>query len=629
MNKITLTVLAILALAWAGCPSAMAQENVLEGEVTVGGAWTLDDIDDDEDGALGGVEYESVVDKDLTVDLGADLSLRTGGVAFDGQARYRDGDDQEYSADLSLERILIYKTDYNRFLHRLDHDELANLEGHVFDLAANGGGGLTVPELGPAGTIGSAAVYHTDHNPMEDYSITRSEWNNGVTFHIPMMPALTLGFDHRLEKRQGCAQALTTSKCSACHIEGYSQDIHEVTNDYMPRASLRLGAVGVEYSYLHREFRDKSDDMEQTYNGLAVPSHLNAFVNRLQFANVSGSLPFEETPDSMKDTHTLKARWDLNPQNVLTGGVIYSKSTNQDTDGSYDPLTGQFGRDLELDSTSVMAKWHSRFSRTFSFNVQGTYQTLDGDDVYVDVYDDLHTIALAPDSTAPANRELATGYGLPAGYWDFARKSGYDRDVVTAGLDASWRLLTGVTLHGGYEFRYVDRENGDEYEVPSESKEHTLNVAGDWRINRGLKLRLDYTLSLTDDAYAMHKAVCTQDVSGMGYAGPGTALYDYPRSYYPAIYDARTGTRSNVPNTTHEIKIRTSWNPVHLVSTSLYAKYRMAKNDEVDGDDWQQDMFTGGINVVLTPNDKMVFAAGYNYFNDKYESMFCIAIYDG
>jgi hypothetical protein len=84
-----------------------------------------------------------------------------------------------------------------------------------------------------------------------------------------------------------------------------------------------------------------------------------------------------------------------------------------------------------------------------------------------------------------------------------------------------------------------------------------------------------------------------------------------------------------VPNTTHEIKIRTSWNPVHLVSTSLYAKYRMAKNDEVDGDDWQQDMFTGGINVVLTPNDKMVFAAGYNYFNDKYESMFCIAIYDG
>jgi len=629
MKRIAFTVLAILALAWAGCPGAMAEEKVLEGEVTLGGMWTLDDIDRDEDGAVGGVEYNSAVDKNLTVDLGADLSLRSGGLAFDGQAHYQDGDDQEYAGALSLQRVLLYKTDYNRFMHRLGHDGLSNLEAHIFDLAANGGGGLTVASLGAAGTIGSAAVYHTDHNPLDEYAVTRSEWNNGVTFHIPMIPELTLGFDHRMEKRQGCAQARTMSKCSACHVEGYSRGVHEVTNDYIPKASLRVGALGIEYSFLHREFNDKSDDLEQTYNGLVVPAHLNSFVNRLQYANMSGALPFDETPDSTKDTHTLKARWDVNPQNVFTAGFAYSRSTNEDTGGSYDPLMGQFGKDLELDSTSVTAKWHSRLTRALSFNVRGSYQTIDGDDVYVDVADDLYTIALAAGSTAAANRDLATGYGLPAGYWDFTRESGYNRDVVTAGVDASWRIMTGVTLHGDYELRYVDRDNAEEYEVPSETTEHTFDIAGDWRIDRSLKLRLGYTLSLADDAYAMDKAVCPPDVSGAGYAGPGTALYDYSRSYYPAIYHARTGTRSNLPNTAHEFKARTTWSPMQLVSTSLYAKYRLAENDEVDGNEWEQDLFTGGINVVLTPSEKMVFSAGYNYFNDKYESLFCIAIYDG
>ncbi len=618
-----LATLVLVMFVWSG---ALAEEKTAEGTVRIGGIWTVDDIDSDEDGAKG-TEYDSTSDRNASWDLGGNISLRNGGITLDADARYKVGDDQEYNAELSLMRILTYKTSYNRLYHRLDHDSLENLEAHIY---SNSGTGLFLDLDGDGvndkneEVIGSASVYHTDLGAGDDYYVTRSEWENHLVFHIPQFPALTIGFDHRMEKRQGMEQARTMSKCSSCHVVGDSKDIHELTNDYVPKVSLRLGSVSVEYSYLHREFNDKSEEMEMNYNALAT-SNL-AFYNRLQFSSDEGSLPYAETPDSQKDTHTVKARWDLNRDNVITAAFVHSKSTNLSADGSYDPLYGDFGDNLELDSTAVMAKWHNRFSRSLSFTLKGKYQTLDNDSVYVDVND---RVNIYTDGLTLGEGYNTTNPEVDTGYWDFTRLSGYDMDIVTLGFDMVWRLNHRFTLRGEYEFQYEDRENARAHEVPVNTKEHTFKLAGDWRINHSLKMDFGYKLVMVDDPYAYLKATCTPYSSFGDYGGPPGDLYTWDRSYRPTIYEPRTGVRSNQPSQVHEFTFKASWLPMHMVSTSWHAKYRSAVNDEVSGFDWQQDLFTAGLHVVLTPSEKTAFNVGYNYFYDKYESMYCVAIYDG
>jgi len=588
----------------------------------------MDDIDEDEDGAKG-TEYNSLVEKNANWDLGADFSFRTGGFAFDADAHYQDVEDQEYGAALDLNRILVFKTDYSRFLHRLDHDSLENLMGHIF---AAPGKGLYYDFNGDGTNnkndeiIGSASVYHTDFGAGEDYHITRSEWNNHLAFHIPTLPEVTIGFDHRMEEREGVEQARTMSKCSACHVVGVSKDVHEITNDYIPKVTVRVGTLALEYSFMHREFDDKSDDMSLVYNALS-PTNLG-FTNRLQFDSRTGELPFSRTPDTEKDSHTVKARWDIMSGHTVTAGFVYSKSTNLETDGGYDPLTGEFNEDLELDSTTIMAKYHGRISRAFSVTIHGKYQTLDNDDVYVDVVDRANGDGTTL-GDGYASSVLGAEEGLDTGFWDYNRKSGYDLDITTIGFDVAWRPLHGVTLRGGYEFHYEERDNADAHNVPDDTTEHKFKLSGDWRINHSLRLSLGYKLDLIDDAYGLEEAVCAPDGSYGEYGGPPGDLYDYSRAYDPRIYSQREGLRSNQPTTVHEASFKANWTPINMVSTSLHAKYKYANNDEVDGRDWQQDLFTGGFNVVVSPSEKMVFAAGYNYFNDKYESMYCIAIYDG
>ena len=630
MKRFVIVMVCAFLAAGLGWTKALASEDsVAEGSVTVGGSWTMDDIDDDESGAKG-TEYNSLVSKDANWDLGGGLSIRAGMFNLDADAHYQDGDDQEYGAALDLNRYIVYKTDYNRFLHRLDHDEMENLVAHIFSAP---GKGLFV-DFNNDGTnnknaeiVGSAAVYHTDFGLGDEYEITRSEWNNHVKVNLPQIPGLTLGFDHRMEKREGTQQARTMSKCSACHVVGVSKDVEEVTNDYSPKATLRIGPVALEYSYMHREFDDKSDDLSLVYNALAT-SHLG-FTNRLQYDDRTGALPFSRTPDTEKDTHSLKARWDVAQGQVVTAGFIYSKSTNLETDGkAYNPLTGEFNEDLEMDSSTFMAKYHGRLGHHLSVTVHGKYQTIDGDEVYVDVVDRANG-----DGTTLGDgygtSTLGAAEGLATGYWDYTRRSGYDLDLSTLGFDVAFRPMRGLTLKGGYEFHYEERDNYESHDVPEDTTEHTIKLGADWRMNHALRLNLGYTFQLIDDPYSLYNAVCAPDGSYGEYGGPPGSLYDYSRSYDPRIYSQREGTRSNQPTSVHELAFKANWTPVQMVTTSMHAKYKYANNDDVDGRDWQQDMFAAGFNVVLTPSENMVFAAGYNYFNDKYESMYCIAIYDG
>ncbi len=679
MKRYLTTMVTGFALSVAICSLAISadEQKALEGELKVGGTWMLEDLDEpsitDEalrdktsassfsvgkaPGAKGAAEYMDIADKESSVFTGADLNFRNKNFDFDFSGRYESSRDQDYYLKGAASRIFLFETDYSIFKHRLDHDYMENLNAHIFragpSTAANNGDPVGLPFApGSAGaannaafytafpdkdpntagyqngmsTLGAANVYNTDWDVAGRYYANRSEWNNNMKVNIPALPGLKFAFDHRQERRSGCKQAQTMSKCSACHIESYSKSINETTNDYIPKVSFQAEALNVEYSFLHRDFEDSSQEMMNGYNSMAE-AHVPGFSPLLQFPAysnntlVSGSevLPFSRTPDSTKDSHNMRLRYDIDAHNTITGGMVYSKTTNTQTDGGVaglfsNQLVGLYGDDLELESTALMAKWNSRLTKVLNLTVHGKYQTLNNDNVAIDVND---------------GRTLGKYTNEPYSTLDFTRTSGYDLDILSAGFDLAWRAMHGMTVSGGYEFHQEDRQNYEHHDVPETTQEHTFKLKGDWRVNKKVNLGLGYKLQLTDDPYALYGAICPPDAGFATYAGPATAGTDYNRTYEPNIYAARQATRSNQAETAHEFTLKGSFTPMQMLTSNLYGKYRYAENSDLGGSDWTQDLFTAGLNVVATPSQKVTLTAGYNYFYDTYESMYCVAIYDG
>ena len=622
---------AIFALAIAGASAVFAEDDGkwYSGELKVGATTALDKLHGDESGAKGGAEYNSSVGYKWTTYLGGNLELSKNGFDFDADALYRDVDDQEYGGMVSLRRILIYKADYGRFLHRLDHDYMENLEAHIFPPASTGWKNWAKsPDLSGINggkTVGSANVYHTDLAPDEMFEVTRSQLQHGVKLNIPQIPNLKFSFNHRFEQRKGERQAMTNSKCLACHIVSRSQKIDETTNDINPKLSLSIGTLAMEFSYMHREFDVDNEDLTNIYNGLKKKE---LFQNRLQYDNTTGALPYSRTPDSTKDTYKGKIRWDINADNTFVANYVYSQSTNRSTRGAYDILTGNYGQELDLDSNIVNARFHSRLSRALSLNVFGKYQNLDNENV-----DIRKNVRKNPAGAPGGDVTLSEGYINKSGYSYFeeeeVRHSGYNSDTYEVGTDITWRIMRGLRLRAGYEFKREQRNNYRYHNVTHSTKEHIVTLSTDWRASHDLKFDFDYKFEYYNDPYVLKEAECTPDGSYGAYAGLPAGLYDVTRAYDPAIYSQRVAARSNLPEYVHEFKFKTHWHPMAMLNTNAYVKYRYANNSDVDGRDWTRNFLVAGFSGTITPVKDFVFTAGYTYLYDSYDSQYCIAIYDG
>ena len=622
---------AIFALATAWVPGVYGSENEkwYSGELRVGATTALDKLHGDESGAKGGAEYNSLVGYKWTTYLGGNLELSKNGFDFMADGLYRNVSDQDYRGNVSLRRIVIYKADYNRFLHRLDHDYMENLQAHIFPPASTGwsnwGSSPELANINGGKTVGTANVYHTDLAPDEMFKITRSQLEHGVKLNIPQLPNLKFSFNHRLEQRKGERQAMTNSKCLSCHVVARAQRVDETTNDISPKLSLTLGTLSMEFSYMHREFDAQNEDLTNVYNGL-VGKEL--FQNRLQYDRTTGEVVYARTPDSTKDTYKGKIRWDINSHNTFIANYVYSRSTNRSTTGAYDILTGNYGKELDLDSNIIYARYHSRLSRALSLNVFGRYQNLDNENV-----DIRKNVRRNPPGAPGGDVTLSEGYIDYSGYTFFEeeelRRSGYNSDTYQLGTDITWRLMRSLKLKAGYEFKREQRNNYSYHNVPHSTKEHLVTLSTDWRLKRGMKLDFDYRFEYYEDPYVLKKAQCPPSGSYGAYGGLPADLYDVTRAYDPAIYSRRVASRSNMPEYAHEIKLKGHWQPANNISTNVHVKYRYANNSEVDGADWTRNFLMAGFSTTFTPIKDFVFTAGYTYLYDSYDSQYCIAIYDG
>ncbi len=630
MKRITyILVMAVFALALIGASVAAAEDDGAwyEGSLKAGTTWTAQGrLHADESGSKGGLEYNALVGKRWTGVFGGDINAEKDGWAINFDGLYRDVNDQDYEGMLSLKRVVVYKADYSRLYHRLGHDNLNNLEAHVFRGADAAGGQQPrwvypgdYPDPGDLETIGTASVYHTDLDPTNQYAVSRELLKHSVAFHIPQIPEFGLSFQHRYEQRKGDRQAMTNSKCRSCHIVSDTQQIKETNNEYGPKLNLRIGTMALEYSYLHREFSVDNEAMEMTYNTSGDP-----FQNRLQYDKTDGNLPYSRVPENRRNKHNAKFRWDVNEHTTLNAFYLYTNNQNISTRGDYDILTGNYDDTAKLKDNTFGGKITTRVMHGLTLNFFGKYQALDNSDVYVEANE-------RESGTPPIT--LAEGYEN-AGYepyyeTEYERVSGYDSNNWKIGISAAWRVLRNLKLNGEYEFAKENRDHYAHHHVPESTKEHLIKLGADYHLSHALKFALDTKFVFIDDAYRLDHASCTPDEEFGGYGGLPDDLYDMSRAYEPAIYGERTASRSNRPDQIYEVKFKTYWNAMSMLNTNFHIKYRYSKNGEIDGRDWNNNFLMTGLNIMANPIRNLTIAGGYTYMYDSYDSQYCIAIYDG
>ena len=652
MKRITyILVMAVFALALIGASVAAAEDDGAwyEGSLKAGTTWTAQGrLHADESGSKGGLEYNALVGKRWTGVFGGDINAEKDGWAINFDGLYRDVNDQDYEGMLSLKRVVVYKADYSRLYHRLGHDSLSNLEAHVFSGSGSAGGQTPRTDgsysTGGRNTIGTASVYHTDMDPTNQYAISRQLFNHSVDFHIPQIPGLGISFHHRYEQRAGDKQAMTNSKCRACHIVSDTQQIKEINNDYGPDVNLRIGTMAFSYSYRHREFNVDNEDMSMIYNKTLGPSSLGGdredFRNRVQYNYDSGELPYSRVPENRRDKHNAKFRWDLSEHTTLNAYYLYSSNENISTRGAYDALTGNYDDTLKLKDNTFGGKITAHVMHGLTLNLFGKYQALDNSDVYVEK-EQLHNSYTAGGGDTMTLAEGYIAHGAdPAEVHEYIepeyeRVSGYDSNNFKIGISAAWKVLRNLKLNGEYEFTKENRDHYAHHHVPESTKEHLFKLGADYHFSHSLKFALDTKFALIDDAYRLNDATCTPDGTygeygaKTGNTAAAANQYDLERAYAPAIYDRRTADRSNRPDQIYEVKFKTYWNAMSMLNTNFHIKYRYSKNGEIDGRDWSNNFLMTGLNIMANPIRNLTISGGYTYMYDSYDSQYCIAIYDG
>lgn len=628
----------VLVLVLAG--QAKAEEKPLEMEVSVGGS-----VNNYKDSPNRAAEYKSQVGMDSSWYLGGKLRFNTKDLILNFEGNYIEKNDQRYQGSLDFRRLFTIKSSYNRFWHRLDRDLLENLQAQSTELR---GGTFITPQKQPIPGMSdmkdidndgnyegsSASVWHSSYETHQKYGISHSFWTNEAVLRLPTLPGTTVGFTHRFEERKGWDQARTLSKCSSCHVAAYSREIKEFTNDYMPYIETHLGKWTLKYSFMYRNFSSGDDVLRHLYLNAQGPVH-NAPLNpsfgssnpsqfpgegALNYDYSKGELPFARTPDSEKWQHLLKAKWDISPMQSLNLGFVYSKARNNNSDdaeGGVGNLYGDFGKNLEVKYSALTGNWHWRLRKDMTLTVKAKYHRMDGDDVYIDLPTYLYPIK--------------DQYGNDARNFDFNRKSAYDEDAFILATDLSWRYSRKWLFRFGYELEYTDRNNAKEHHVTSDTTKHLFKVGATWKPLNGLKVKADYKYLYIDSPYAFKHAACPKEalattVGGTDYTPVPNLTNDW---YSYIVYGRRQAETSNQPKYSHDLALKLDYLLNAKTNVNAYLKYLNAKNDDVDGYDWEQNTFTGGINFNFIPHEKIGINLGYNYFLDKYQGMLCSSLYHG
>ncbi len=590
-------------------------EGSVTGSISVGAS-----LNHDKDNNTLASEYSSMADRDTREVVGGSLHIHSDKTVVGVEGMYFGPDEQEYQGHLDIGRIFQMHGKYQEFWHRLGQDELLNMEAqsvgasqgamlwHTFEYA---------PGYGTDNTgVGAQSNNTNSLVPDHEFGISRREFEATGKIKFPTVPGLTIGVHQRSERRSGNQQVMSMTKCGSCHIVAHDKDIDETTRDIKPFVQYNMGKLSLEYSYLYRKFMNDGNSVIHHYDDATNP--LNAASLLGARLNYSGSdQVISQTPETRKQVHSVKAKYDVSIDQNFYAGYVYANMENNDAD----PMTAgvTYGKSsLETDYNAGMFTWHNRFSKNLMMNVSARYQTIDADDISINL----------PQTDTGNNVAGNNNY-------DWTRDSDEDRDIMTLKADLRYRLNRDVTLRGSLEYEDVDRDNC-EFLVDSNTTTYKAKAGTTWRIARGLRLKADYKFTYVDEPYTFKDSVYPNETDPTSpYYNPAAdgvfniATASGGEIYSTVVYGMRKLNTSTTAENKHDIKLKANWNVAANMDLAGYVRYTYGDNDSDINYDYEDEIIDSGLDFTFSPMADMTASFGYNYYLHDTDSALYIPFYHG
>ncbi len=541
--------------------------------------------------------------------------------------------DQQYQLDVDAQRVLRLKTDYQVLEYWKDRETLDQMG--ATGRADTGGSQPSVTtdkifaELGEAGLPTSVGGGTINYDPLEaherelsnTYIGTRREFKGDVSVTLPTMPNVSFHTGWRSETRQGMEQAIGVTKCDNCHVTASGKEIDERTDELTFGATGHFGKVTVEYDYLQRTFNERAAAPDRYYETVGNGLGYN-LIYPLRVAGVQPGQNYEyaRTPDSKKDSHSIKGRVDLTAATALTASYVKSdvESSKDATQTEYNLESDQLRTEFE----SFGAKLSHRFSNGLRLSLRGSSYEITADDNIISI---------------DAREGIAAWPGEVDEHWHTTAT----REAHELGADLVYRLTTGTTARFGYEYEEVDREE----EELGHTKTHTLKAALKSRINKNLSGRISYQYQSIDEpmagahvGIAQGDSLATEDPlgSGLWYYDvtnlPGDRGINLPATaadrvwYWTDVYPNRLLESTNQAEDVHELKFSSTWSPKNNLAATLFARVRLEENDRVK---YEQSTYVPGLSIWYAPTSKMNLTMAYTFNKQETENQMCVGWYHG
>ncbi len=606
-------------------------EDIMKGHVEVG----ISGMDIDDNPARVN-EYIETSDEDHpNVNPAFDLGLDYFGedVAADVDINYKGSDSYDMSIGGDIKRIFRFDIDHQRMMHWKDHETLEQMGATAREDTGGAQPSVTtdkifgeLAELNPPVTsVGGVTVPYDAAKAYSqeldnDYIVTREETKAETDLALPILPNIVFHAGLRIETREGLEQAVGMSKCDGCHVSAGSKNIDERTEDFTFGATGKFGQFTVEYDYLNRTFDEDGSTPSRFYeaagNGSATDQLLYGAAGDPLYG--SGYSDYNRTPDSEKDTHHLKARYDFSSYTMISGSYTKSNVESNKSDPASDISYSLKHDTLKTEFESFGGKLATRIGN-WRFSARANTYSIDADS---------NTVEMRSDLTTRDDNDLLA-FDLEND-WEPAE----ERDVDEFGLDVVYRIAQGTTVRLGYEYEQVDRED---HEL-GKTETNTFKIALKSRLNSKLSGRISYQYQDIDNpmdnatGIAQGMDTATQDSnSGLWYLNTDDYRNVDNNSstvwYWNSVYPNRTLEASNLPDTVHEAKLNTTWSPQANMAATLFARYRYEENEDVGFD--HQSTFVPGLSFWYAPSDKVNLTMSYTYSMQESENRMCVGWYHG
>ncbi len=597
-KRILIIGLLALCMCVASLSAAQEGETFSEGTVTTGVHYTEFS---DNPARVG--EYLNLWDtKDPMVNVNLDKVGGTANVLYRLNLDYYDSKTKSFDFGVQTQNYLQADFSYGSFVHNLDHDNLGNLMAR---------------EIVPGGAPGGKQIYHTDNDPLGRYFMEYEKFRGDLTLDLPFVADGEVSFGMVDEHKRGYKQAMTIDHCSFCHIESNTKRVDQQTRIWKAGVRVSDKAVSVSYDFAKTDFFDRANGMNHTWKQAIHPVNGSPFdfASRLAFSDVT--LPYGEVADNDKLSHNVGLKVDLKTAGLLKGSYTNTNRRNYETGVESQFDAGAFGYAVRLNKRTRLTAKFLRYDTKV-------------DDVLVDL---------------PAYRA-----GLGAGdlNFDWNRISSANRKVNQGDLNLSYKVAKGKHLKLNWRYRVIDRpamsqtqtnylfddSAGDNANI-TETLESTP-FANQTKVNR-IKLRYDsrmgmkgnynltYTYTGVDKPFMNPTAMCEESIAGVGstHGSAGTV----GRIYY--FQRERWGNATSMPNLSHKVTGRGSYQITPRISVSGYVTYAKDKNDEMNLYEYEGDMLSPGINLWTAPKDNLLFTLGWNHNKVTRNANLCIPIFDG